>query len=159
MAEKNKELANPAGKQELLALVSRFQTQIKQSAFDEAQESLAAVRALVDAAEIAGGEQSSSASDRAATDRAVHEAKRLMGELNGLASDIKEATAAKPATKGELVKFMTQFQAYLGNVTGANSAVGDDWWNKQAKVMKPKLAKFRTDMIQKIEAIKTKYHF
>jgi hypothetical protein len=54
---------------------------------------------------------------------------------------------------------MTQFQAYLGNVTGANSAVADDWWNKQAKEMKPKLAKFRTDMIQKIEAIKTKYHF
>jgi hypothetical protein len=48
---------------------------------------------------------------------------------------------------------------YLGNVTGANSAVGDDWWNKQAKEMKPKLAKFKTDMIQKIEAIKTKYHF
>jgi hypothetical protein len=100
MAEKNKELANPAGKQELLALVSRFQTQIKQSAFDEAQESLAAVRALVDAAEIAGGEQSSSASDRAATDRAVNEAKRLMGELNGLASDIKEAQLPTPPPSG-----------------------------------------------------------
>jgi hypothetical protein len=105
--------ANPAGKQELLAVVSRFQTQIKQSAFDKAQESLAAVRALVDAAETAGGEQSNSASDRATTDRTAYDSKRLMGELNGLAADIKEATASNPAVKGELVKLMTQFQAQV----------------------------------------------
>jgi hypothetical protein len=104
--------ANPAGKQELLALVSRFQTQIKQADLDEAQASLAAIRELVATAVAASGDPARSDADQAA-DRAGDEAKRLMAELNGLAADIKTATAANPAAKADLVKMMTQFQAQV----------------------------------------------
>jgi hypothetical protein len=42
-------------------------------------------------------------------------------------------------------------------VTGANKAVGDDWWRNQAKDMKPKLTEFQNRMIQKIAALKSKF--
>ncbi len=43
---------------------------------------------------------------------------------------------------------------FLGGVTGANKVVGDDWWNGSAAHMKPKLAEFRTRMIQQLAAFK-----
>lgn len=46
---------------------------------------------------------------------------------------------------------------FLGGVTGANKAVGDDWWRGQAADMKPHLDAFRNQMIAKIGALKTKF--
>jgi hypothetical protein len=59
---------------------------------------------------------------------------------------LEEATSKSPSS-----------HLFLGDVTGGNKAVADTWWRNQAGEMKPKLADFKANMIQKIADIKAKY--